>query len=300
MNHADFAAWLAKYGAATRLGRSNNLPRRSTTVGEHMRTLEGATHAEGAAALVGDNVNQALEADDDAVQNLPMDGSPGSSPAFIEAFANAPATGAATLLDIARAASGWDPLRPEDPANVTRFGDYLDLVLQNPMFHMTMSDAQKIDRRSQSWSKVIDEIANLFDGVAEEDMDKIKTSLVGLAEAATSYKDTEQTRNLFAQNTIQTDDGELTTYIFSSKITFVEHDGKSTSQQQTVELLRTRLSFQLPAWNVVTASEVAQHHFKSLSDWLDRFTTKQGNRVKDLSCFRDVPRVTQLRRKGHE
>lgn len=277
--------WLSTHAPAARGGTAAPAP--GGPLATLLAPLAAATHAEGGAALVGTALNSALEADDDARQSLPVSGGrPDQDPEFIETFVNAPATGLSTLLDMARAAAGWDPLAPDDPVNVARFRSYVAAVETNPLFHLTLADTVHYERRSQDWSKVISDIADLFDGVESEDRDKIKKSLVGLAEAATSRTDTRQTTNLFAQNTIQAGEDELEAYIYASTVTFVEHNDKSDTRQQEFTIKRVRFAFQTKLWNEVTATSVAQHHFKSLLDWLDRFNTKQGDQPQILTCFR--------------
>ncbi len=284
----DLDAWLSVYGPSVKRGRVTPEPDGAVAKLFRANADEDTTHAEGGAALVGNNVNDAQSADDDARQSLPIDGDPASSPEFVRNFAEAPATGCATLLDMARAASGWDPLKPEDPANVQRFYDYVNIVDSNAMFHLTMSGVTDYHRKSSNWSEVIKAISALFEGVSSEDQGKIQKSLEALAEAATSRTNTKQSKNLFAQNTIQTDRDEMTVYIYSSTIEFVEHDGKSTTRQQDFKIIRAQFKFLLDAWNEVTAERVAKYHFKSLNDWLDRFSSKQGDHPQVMTCFGEV------------
>lgn len=284
MSDIDIGTWLIAYdtrqSGATMPGAPNEQLRAV------LDTLGASdTHAEGAAALAGADIKDALEADDDVRQNLPNGQPPDSSPDFIQAFIKAPATGCSTLLDMARSMSKWDPLTPNDPVNVARFKDYVANIDKNPMFHLTMADSVTYDKKTSDWNKAITEIANLFDGISSEDKGKIKDSLVALAEAATSRSDTKQTTNLFCQNTIQANGEDVNVFIYSSSVEFVESSGKSTSKQQKFTIMRVRLEFKVDLWNQVIATEVAKRHFKDLLDWLDRFTTKQGDSPEQLTCF---------------
>lgn len=247
----------------------------------------GATSTVSDATLVGNDAASATNTSLQAKQNLPTDGSPpNQSNPFVEAFANAPAAGATTLLDMARISTGFDPLNPALDENVAAYVRYINQVLANPMFHLELADKRSLQIREQDFNKLIRDIADLFDGIQAEDESKIKDSLTKLAEAATSYKDTRQSTDLFIQNAMQVDDGDVQIYIYYSTVTMVVHDGKSTTKQTDYTVNRTRLKFQKEFWNDITAAAVAQHHFKDLSDWLVGNSTRRGDDPQTLCLSR--------------
>jgi hypothetical protein len=160
---------------------------------------------------------------------------------------------------------------------VAAFLAYVTEVVSNPMFFLEMSDRRTLKIREQDFSKLINDIAGLFEGLSTEDYVKIKESLTHLAEAATSTKDVRQSTDLFAQSVIEVDDGDIQLYLYYSTVAMIVHDGKSTTKQTDYTVMRTRLKFQREFWNEVTAGVVAQHHFKDLFDWLEGNTTALGD-----------------------
>jgi len=250
-----------------------------------IEAAEGATHTVSGATLVGNEAQSALGSSLQTKQNLPTDGSnPADSNPFIDAFVKAPAAGATTMLDMARISTGFDPLDPALDENVAAYQAYINEVLKNPMFHLEMADKRTLQVKEQDFNKLIRDIADLFDGIKSEDESKIKDSLVKLAEAATSTKDVRQSTDLFVQNAVQVDDGDVKVYIYYSTVSMIVHEGKSTTKQTDYTVMRTRLKFQSEFWNEITAATIAQRHFKDLSDWLDGNTTRSGDDQQEL-CF---------------
>ena len=248
-----------------------------------IEAAEGATHTVSGAILVGDETQASLNSSLQAKQNLPTDGSnPADSNPFVEAFVKAPAAGATTMLDMARISTGFDPLDPALDENVAAYQAYINEVLNNPMFHLEMADKRTLQVKEQDFNKLIRDIADLFDGIKEEDEAKIKDGLTRLAEAATTTKDVRQSTDLFVQNAVQVDDGDIKIYIYYSTVTMIVHDGKSTTKQTDYTVMRTRLKFQTEFWNEFTAGAIAQRHFKDLGDWLDGNTTRSGDDQQEL------------------
>jgi len=268
--------------------QSNNPLRqglRHTQTRKHLTLLEntleatdGSSYTVSNAALVGNEAASARSSSLQAKMNLPSDGSnPSTSNPFIQAFVNAPAAGATTMLDMARMASGFDPLDPTNIDNVSAFHAYLNEVSNNPMFFLEMADRRTLKIREQDFSRLINTIADLFEGLSTEDVVKIKEGLTNLAEAATSTKDIRQSTDLFAQSAVEVDGGEITLYLYYSSVAMIVHNGKSTTQQTDYTVMMTRLRFQREFWNEITAGVVAQHHFKDLFDWLEGNSTKVGD-----------------------
>lgn len=280
------AAWCAQNDPRRRGVRHRTTRDHLRALGHLLDGVAGATNTVSSAVLVGNEAARALSSSAQAKQDLPTgDVNPGTSSPFVESFINAPAAGATTMLDMARISSGFDPLDPLNDGNVAAYESYVANVLQNPMFHLELTDKEDLTISERDFTALIKDIADLFVGIKEEDTNKVKDGLVKLAEAATSTKDVRQTKDLFVQNALQIDDGDVKIYIYYSTVSMLVEDNKSTTNETAYTVMRTRLRFQTELWDEFTASAVAGHHFKDLSDWLDGNTTRPGDVKTQGLCF---------------
>ena len=105
-----------------------------------------------------------------------------------------------------------------------------------------------------------------------------------MVKAATSRKNTRQTKSLFAQSTINFEDN-IQIYIYSSTISLVENQEKgSTSKDTDITIVKARLTFYKNLWPSY-AQMVMSKHVKLVSDWLNDNTTQPGSEKSTLSCF---------------
>lgn len=278
MNPAHLTAWLNSHDPL-KFGVHNVWTRAHVEALDNMfEVTDSATHTVSNATLIGDEKEEALNRSMQAKQNLPDNGTnPANSNPFVQSFLEAPAAGATTMLDMARISSGFNPLDPVNPTNVEAYRQYIKTVLNNVMFSLELSDIKTVEIKERDFNKLISEIVSLFKGIKAEDESAIEKGLEGLATAATSTKDVRQSRDLFVQNAMQIDDGNILINIYYSTVSMIVHDGKSTTNQTNYTIARTRLKFQKEFWNEITAGEVAKYHFKDLSDWLSGNTTKPGD-----------------------
>lgn len=246
---------------------------------------EPATAVDSGTALVGDLRRKVLVHDEAALDAYIGSDQPEKDSAFLETLVRAPATGCTTLADMARILSGWDALRPEDPDNVGRFYNYIRAIAANPMFRLVQADAVEYTRETDDWTAVINAIADLFEGTGADDKRPIEDSLVQLAVAATSRERGKHLGNLFAQNTLLTDDDRIEYYVCSSRVKLTEERSKSTVTTTRFHILRTRFEFQKDAWNTATAAKVVAQHFRCVPHWLYGFRTKASNPCHRLACI---------------
>ncbi|MGN0612860.1 MAG: hypothetical protein ACI4JB_03090 [Porcipelethomonas sp.] len=200
----------------------------------------------------------------------------------IEQFKKYPILGCTTVLDMARVASGYDPNGDMDAANKAKYQNYVNRILGCPFFHLVMNEHQTFHRQESSWADAIDQISNLFSGVAAKDKDKISQSIKNLANAVSSKSNTRQGTSLFSVSALNSDEHTVEAYIYSSNISMVESKSKGSDSKQTdIDIYKTNLSFDTEMWPYY-AKMVFEKHFKLIEDWLNDNTTVPGNEKTNL------------------
>jgi hypothetical protein len=193
-----------------------------------------------------------------------------------------PMDGCTSVMNIARTAAGFNPLNPDVTDNVQRFQDYTRRVLSAPFFNLGYADTKTEVRESEDWNVLIRAIVGLFDGVKDEDRERIKDGLTTLAEAATSRSGTKQKQNLFVQNVLQLDGGTLSVFVYYSSIVLQEDKDKgSTSRQSEFTIARSKLVFRSGDWPYF-AEKVWKKQVSVVDDWLDDNTTEGGDQAINL------------------
>ncbi|MEC4816465.1 MAG: hypothetical protein SAK29_24835 [Scytonema sp. PMC 1069.18] len=257
-----------------------------------MSGIEPPTVVSGA-MVTGSGLENALEQDKIFSSRLPSTGQSLSVFQYnqlLETFKSNPATGCTTVMDMARIAAGFNPLsKPEDPKEERQkqekaFEDYVVRIMKAPFFFLNESSRDDYHRGERDWGNAIKTIVDLYEGIESQSKDSIRKSLEEMAKAATSRKDTRQTKNLFAQSTIDLAK-EVQVFIYSSSISLEESESKgSTSKQTDITIIKARLTFQKETWPAY-AEMVMNRHVKLISDWLDDNTTKGGDVKTNLTCF---------------
>ena len=204
---------------------------------------------------------------------------------LLKIFTDNPATGCTTVMDMARIAAGFNPLSPELESNQKAFDDYVTRIMRAPFFFLNTSSRTDYQRGEKNWDVVINSIVDLYEGIESQSKQEIKKSLISMARAATSRTNTRQTKNLFAQSTIDLEE-EIQVYIYSSTISLEESERKgSTSKQTDIAIIKARLTFYKNLWPSY-AQTVMNRHVKLVNDWLDENTTKPGIQPINLTCFK--------------
>ena len=188
------------------------------------------------------------------------------------------------MLTIARSSSGFNPLSNDVTGQEPKFKQYLENVNESPFFDIPFSSTTTIKQTSQDYNKLIDDILALYEGITTGDKSKIKDSLLQMAKAATSRKETQQSQTLFAQNTIQGSGSDVTVYIYYSTVQMTLKDGKSTSFQSDYEIMQARLNFFVDFWPIY-AEKVMNVNYTAVNQWLNHMTTPPGNAGSQKFCL---------------
>lgn len=199
-------------------------------------------------------------------------------------FRESPLQGCTTVLDMARISSGYDPNIDMNGANQDNYRRYLSKVLNCPLFHLKLNTRDEYNRHESSWRDAINEIADMFTGVVEEDKDKIKQSITNLTNAVTSHRNTKQGTSIFSVSALNTAGDNTEAYIYYSDISMCEDKSKGSDCKQTsLNIYKTYLAFRRDLWPIY-ADQIFDKHYKAVSDWINDNSTPQGE-VKSNLCI---------------
>lgn len=201
----------------------------------------------------------------------------------IEQFKKYPLLGCTTVLDMARVASGYDPNGDMNDQNTKdKYNDYVKRIQTCPFFHLNLNEKQTLNRSETSWNDAINQISNLFTGVASKDKEKISQAVTNLANAVSSKSNTRQGTTLYSVSAINSDEHTIDVYIYFSDISMIASSKKGSDSKQTeINITKTNLSFDTEMWEYY-AEKVYDKHYKSIEDWLDDNITKPGNLATNL------------------
>jgi hypothetical protein len=167
---------------------------------------------------------------------------------------------------------------------VARYYNYIRAIDANPMFDLFQADEVAYTRTSEDWPAVVEAIADLFEGVSSEDKKLVEQSLVQMAAAAAARERRKPTKNIFAQNTLLVDDDRIEYSVYSGLVELAPEKSKSRVTTTTFRILRARFEFHKVAWNEITATAVAECHFRSLTHWLHGFRTRALEPCQRVAC----------------
>lgn len=204
------------------------------------------------------------------------------SPEAVDAMLEHPATGMMHISDMARIASKWNPMSLEDPgANELRYNDYLNKLLNMPLLTLDYAEHQRVVRQSSDWNELIDGIADLFTGIQASDKDQIRTSLTGLAKAASSKMSTDERTDLFCQSALNTGNDVYQLFLYSTNVTFHEEKGKGfDTKQSTFDVRKLRLTLKYDLWTRDFVQRLIGKTSDSLDDWINQNQTEVDDSVK--------------------
>lgn len=227
--------------------------------------------------LAGTQGSAAIERDKAYVNAEPAD--------RIEALRHAPVTGSAMLLTLAREKSGFDCRTPGQPGGEQKFMQYMDQILVCPLFHKDIDD-KIANGLGGNWNDVIDTIVGLYVGLPDVDRQLLRSSLVAVAQAASSNPSTVERMCTFFQSTIDASDQIATFfyYLDVQMVTYVSHGGKNepdhVQNQADMVLHRIKMSFDSAQWPDQAAAVYAETQ-SSLDDWIADNSTPIGAIASD-------------------
>lgn len=231
-----------------------------------------------AAVLVGNDKDRVLKASDEL----------GSNSNFLETFARCPADGCTTIMDIARQATGYEPMR-RDAEGQARFRNYIDRLKASPFFFNALQDVSQFTRESKDWNDLVGTVVNALPDIPPESREEFRQSLINLVRNSFSHAGSQSSSDLFVQNVLSvSSQGQKLDYaacFYVCHVVVVTHPTKGgTTGQVHYGIERTRLQFDTERWKDL-ASQVWDQQVRRVRQWLEDNTTPSGN-VRTRLCLR--------------
>lgn len=189
---------------------------------------------------------------------------------------------AINLANMARISAQYFPVG--NNRKEKEYNDYKKRLASCPLFTITLSTFNEITRKSSNWNDLIEDIADTFDGINNEDRKQVKGDLIRLANTAASKSKTTETEDILAQNVVDVND-DVNYYLYDTKVSFFHEKKKKEVKQSTFRVTRLKLRFLKDLWPEV--SEVMNKKvIVSVKDWLDSNNTKsEDDNKKPLTCI---------------
>ena len=226
--------------------------------------------------LTGPNANAALEFDA-AVQRARAL----NDPALVaQSIAASPATGCAMVMTVAMNACGYNPAAPGAAANVAGYEKYIVALSGCPLLTMQLNDVIS-PNMSGDWGSVIGQIVSNYTGISAADLGQLRSSLWSIAQAASGSPGTNETLNLFVQNTLNAGD-DLVLYLYDGAVAMVttvqsggKHSPDTVTNNAAFQLHRNIFTFDSAGWPAY-APLMIPRTTATLTSWLANNATPQG------------------------
>lgn len=245
--------------------------------------------------LGGNNKGRALEAGNDLIKLVDANAPQSKT---LDAFRKAPLNGIATIMQMSRSAAGYNPAKIAEPGmddtavqeqNRLAYNAYLNNLTDCPLVDIAYSDALRLHEASQDFNKLVDSMAEAFEGVIKEDYNAIKQSLIKLAKAALSWQTVKQKQYVFSQSVVSSSEKgrskEYTIQIMASSVAMVADTYKGATTTQTdFDVYNTRLTFQGSMWPDFS-DQFYQNKVTRISDWATSMNTPAKEGFNKKTCF---------------
>ncbi|WP_435952935.1 hypothetical protein [Dryocola sp. BD626] len=210
---------------------------------------------------------------------------------IVDILARNPGNAVTSILGLAQSRTDWNPLDPDNAKNSKGFTDFVASILKVPFFTTTQSETKTVHYEEENYNSLIDKVVDLYDGVTDQNKEKIKLSISNLIKACTSRVNTQNTDTLFVQNTLQAANGNIVvqlqqTYMYME----LDHNtGKGAPKDKyktQIDVKVLELTFSSALWTRDAAEKLADKFVQSWDDWLNGTTTPDSAKQSRLKfCF---------------
>ena len=217
-----------------------------------------------------------------------------NAPSGLEQLRRNPMDGCTSVMNMARVASGFNPAKAPEPGksaefnarNRAAYSSYLGRLTDAPFFAIALDDTQPISRTTSDWNGLIAQMVGLFEGIDQNDLNSIRTSLVQLANISASHQGQPQSEDLFAQSVLSANPAQnYTLHMYYSNVSMLSSSNKgATSTQTNFNVRRTKLTFRTADWPRL-AEQVWAKQVTTVVDWLAGNDTSCGN-VQPHLCLK--------------
>ena len=192
--------------------------------------------------------------------------------------------GIQTVLNIARAGSGYNPLdqptkeNPNAKGNVAHFYDFVDRINEAPFLTLEFGGSKNVVQSSHNADELINSFVGTFEGVTQKDINGIIKSLKTLVSAALSYSEATESQSNFVQAICDQDEnGNVTAAIYGSVFSiYVERHKGTITYVTAYQLNQVKWSLSPQMWTDTLRNKVQDQLNQSTEDWLNHNTTKSN------------------------
>ncbi|MCP9765179.1 hypothetical protein [Lacihabitans soyangensis] len=262
--------------------------------------------------LIGDWRN-ALAKDASVAAEVQNSGGSGVwNQATLNAFAASPATGCASILEIARVKSGYNPLDPAQTANQGALLNWISEVktcISNTLFSQEYGDNVTIGGASD-WPTYVQQAINTYVGITDADKSRLQMSVQNLVQAAYSAPNQPEVV-IMVQHAIQANtDGSVSIYFYftSAVIKYSVGSGKhaTSSLGSIFNIYRAKLNLNMTEYQSIS-NQVANTRIELVKNWLNNMSgssayvqgLNQLSVLHSMSCFQPVPSLENAQAMGN-
>lgn len=198
-------------------------------------------------------------------------------------------TAVASILNHAQNRANFHPAAQTPEVVASSYTSYITEIDRVPFFSIQRNDRTQQQVHTSNYDQLINNIVGLYDGVTQEDKDKIKNSITELAQSVFSKSSAEEWKNLFSQaSLIYKSATDIRLYIYYTtlhmKRTQSGKDGVDDLQEYTVNRVEYKvLQDKIQAY----AATLSNLDKKNIDDWMDNATSPQKENY--TKCWSQTP-----------
>jgi len=145
-----------------------------------------------------------------------------------------------TILNFAKNKAKFNPL--DTKFDQAAFEAYKTQLNSCPFMFLEEHTSRKAHVDSHDFSKGVEAVIDLYSGIADKDINEVKTSIKKIAQLASQTNNQEQKQTCFNQSFVTSTSSEFKAYIVYSYVSMKRHAGKGYDSMSQ-ELLTVRARF---------------------------------------------------------
>jgi glutamyl/glutaminyl-tRNA synthetase len=195
-------------------------------------------------------------------------------------------TATASILNHVQNRANFHPASMTSEELVKYFKAYTIEIDKTPFFFLREDKEDRQKFYSKDYDKLIDQVVSLYDGVSEQDKNKLKESIANMAKTVFSESSSEQWKNLFSQSTIDMNAKEPTIMIYYTSLHMKHVKQKAEVNEQEYIVKRTTYTILFDKIKA-NAEQLAKLDKQDVDDWINGVSspTKPNAKV----CFTTQP-----------
>lgn len=197
-------------------------------------------------------------------------------------------TAVASIMGRNQRVANFHPAYQTPEILATKFSEYINQVDKCPFLHLVKNDYVKHSFNSKDYNVLIDQVVKLYEGIASEDLNKMKDSIAEMGKSIFSQEKAEDFKNLFCETTLLLKKEGNKLLIFNTTLHMKkEHKGlfKPDIEEQEYTVNRSEYII-LPELIKTHATALAALDKLNVDDWMSGSTSPE---VQDKLCFKVKP-----------